>query len=499
MQLHISRKLIYTIGALAVLGIGSYFYFGQGKDPGSTLTIVPGDFREEVRVSGTVTATKDVALGFAASGRISHVYASVGQHVAAGTILAENENGDLVAALLQKQSALAQATANLASLEAGTRPEEIAVAAAAVTSAQSSLVDAILSAYTTADDAVHNKVDLFFSNPRTDPKLTFSLANMALKTTVERDRASVESVFSNWSALVSRLSNADAADSAVRAQGYLSTVVTLLADANSAINQGVPDPTTSAATLSSYASTLATGRASVNAAAASLTSDTAVLDSASKTLALKQAGATIDDIKAQQAAVAAAQADVENAQAALVKTRVVAPFGGTVTRMDAKVGEIVSPSTSEIGMQSDGIFQIETYVPEVAIARIAVGNPATTTLDAYGSAVPFASVVIAVDPAETLKDGVPTYKTTLAFRQADPRIRSGMTADVVMQTGILHDAIVIPAGAIGTRDGQMYVSVLADKKVVSRPVTTGPAPMLGQAEILSGLSRGDVILLTPAP
>ncbi len=489
----------YAVSALAVLAVGSYFFLGYGKNQGATFTITPGDFEEQVSVSGTVTATKSVDLGFAANGRIAHTYVAVGQEVAPGTVLAEIENGDLDAALTEKRSALAEAEANLASIQAGTRPEEIAVASTNVTNAISALVDAMQAAYTASDDAVHNKVDSFFLNPRTDPKLSFTIANSALKAAVERDRASIEPILTLWAALVTTLTSATASDAAKQSQTYLEQVTTLLADANAAVNQGVADQMASTATLASYSATLATARANVNAAATALTGAAATLDAARSTLALKQAGPTSDDIAAKQAAVAVAQADVENAQATLEKTRVVAPFRGVVTRMDAKVGEIVSPSTSDIGMQSDGIFEIETYVPEVTIAHVAVGNRATTTLDAYGPSVEFPSVVIAVDPAETVKDGVPTYKTTLAFLGKDARIRSGMTANVVIETGILHDAIVIPAGAIGTKDGEQYVSVVTGKTTVNRTVTTGVSPALGQALILSGLSAGDVILLAPAP
>lgn len=489
----------YAVLSLIVAGIGWYVFIGFGKSLGATLTITPGDFKEQVSVSGTVIAAQDVALGFAANGRIANVSAGVGQHVSAGTVIAETENGDLAAALAQKQSALAAAEANLAALKAGTRPEEIAVAETAVTNAETSLVNAIQSAYTTSDDAVHNKADILFTNPRTDPKLSFTVASSNLKTTAERDRAAIEPVLSSWAVLIADLSAGSAAAAAKQSQAYLAQVVTLLADTNATLNQALTDQTTSVATISSYGTTLATARANVNAAATALATDVSVLGAAQSTLALEQAGPTRDAVAAQQAAVAVARADVQNAEAMLVKTRVIAPFNGTVTRMDAKVGEIVSPNASEISMQSDGIFQIETYVPEVSIAQVAVGNPATTTLDAYGSSVEFPSVVISVDPAETVKDGVPTYKTTLAFLQKDARIRSGMTANVVMQTGLLHDAIVIPAGAVGTKDGARYVSVVDHGAAASRTVTIGPSPALGQAEILSGLSAGDVILLAPAP
>lgn len=475
----------YALIGIIVVAVGGYLYTGRDGDYGATLVVAAGDFSEQVSVSGTVIAARDVALGFASSGRISGVYARVGQHVGVGTVLAETENGDLIATIAQKE-------AELAELLSGPRPEKIAVAEASVASAASSLVTAIQNAYTTADDAVRNRADSFFMNPRINPELSFTVTNTILQTKVERDRVTAETALSDWAALLGTLTTSNAETVAAKAQAYMAQVSTLLADANAALNQAVPDQATTAATLSTYGTTVATARTNMNTVSTSLTSAASALVDAQKSLALERAGATA-------ANVAAATAEVQNARAMLTKTRVIAPFSGIVTRMDAKVGEIVSPSTSEISLQSDGLFQVETYVPEVAIARIAKGNPATTTLDAYGSSVAFPSVVVAVDPAETVKDGVPTYKTTLAFLAADPRIRSGMTANVVMQTGLLHDAIVIPSGAVGTKDGAQYVSVLVDGKPVNRPVTTGSSPALGQAYILSGLSSGDVILLTLQP
>lgn len=148
-------------------------------------------------------------------------------------------------------------------------------------------------------------------------------------------------------------------------------------------------------------------------------------------------------------------------------------------------------------MQSDGIFEIETYIPEVNIAHIAPGNPATTTLDTYGSAVAFSAKVVSVDPAETIKDGVSTYRTRLAFLAADPRIRSGMTANVVIVTGVLRDAVVIPIGAVGMKGDVPYVSVVEEGRTVPRTIVTGHSPALGQIEVVSGLSAGDVVLLSP--
>lgn len=499
-----SRWRIFAAAAVLV-AVVAYFLFGRSADLGATLAVARGDFSEQVDVSGSVVAARDADLGFAANGRVSGVYAAVGDRVEAGAVLAEIENGDLAASLDQKRSALARAEADLASLKAGTRPEEVAVASAAVANAQAALADAIQSAYTNSDDAVRNRADAFFTNPRTDPKLSFNVANAILKMTVEHDRLAAESSLKAWSEQILKLQTSGSlygenlSGLAAASQEYLAQIIALLADANAALAEGVPDQTITATTLISYESSLATARANVNAAAAALTAAASALASAQKTLALKQSGPTIESVAAAEAAVGVASADVRNASAALAKTRVVAPFGGVVTRVDAKVGGIVSPSAPALSLQSAGVFQIETYVPEVAISGVSAGNPATTTLDAYGASVPFAAKVVAVDPAETIKDGVPTYKTTLAFLSADPRIRSGMTADVVIETGILRSAIVIPSGAVGRNGGAPYVSVVAGKGAVNRPVVLGRSPSLGQVEIVSGLSAGDVILLRPSP
>ncbi len=481
----LSRRMRYILGiGTLLLAAAGYTLFGTGSDSSSKLTVTRGDFATQVSVSGSVMAAQDVDLGFAGSGRILGVYARVGGRVSAGAILAQIENGDLAANV-------AQAQAKLGSLQAGTRPEEIAVAEATVDNAKTALAAAIKTAYTTSDDAVHNRADSLFQNPRTSaPTLVFSLPNATLKNALEQKRAALEPVLTAWQLSVGGVSASSAEEVSDTVQASLAKVTDFLANANAALNQAVPDQTTSAATLAADISSLATGRTNVNTAQTTFVADWNALVSAEKGLVLARAGSTPEDVTAQRAALA-------NAQAALAKTRVVAPFSGVVTRMDAKAGEIVSPSLSDISMQSDGIYQIEVYIPEVSIADIAPGQLATTTLDAYGSGVTFAATVVAVDPADTMKNGVPTYKTTLAFRAADPRIRSGMTANVVITTGILHGTIVIPAGAVGHDSVGTYVSVLAGKKREHRIVETGPSPALGQVEIVAGLAEGEVISLTP--
>lgn len=486
------------IGGVVVIG-AAYFTLGGGEQVGTALTIARGDYPIEVSVSGSVKAASDADLGFAANGRIARTYVRVGDRIYAGAVLAEMENGDLYAQVAQRRAALAQAQARLDLLRAGTRPEEVAVASASVESAVSALMETIRSARSDSDDAIHNKADTIFINPRSLAEIQFLVPNAMLKMKVEQERRALEPALSAWATSVAGLSTANAEQKGVEAEQMLTRLSAFLADANSMVNQAVPDPVVAtASTLSTYASSLATARSNVNAAATALADDRTALASAKRNLELKQAGSTKEDIAAQEAAVVAAEADVRSAQAALAKTLVVAPFTGVVTRMDVAVGEIVSPGTSEIALQSAGVYQIETYIPEVSIAGVALGNEASTTLDAYGPKLFFPARVVAIDPAETVRDGVSTYKTTLAFTNPDPRIRSGMTANVTIRTGTLEDAIVIPAGAVRTREGSSFVSVRAGEEYIERQVEVSTTPALGVVQVLSGLSEGDVILATPA-
>lgn len=471
----------YQTPAILVLVIalaaGGYLAFGAGGGVGATYTVVRANTPRTVAISGTVKAASDADLGFAESGRIAATYAVVGQHVAAGAVLAEIENGDEAAAVQKAQ-------ANLASLTAGTRPEELAAAETAVAGDEAALADAIRSAYVTVDDAIRNHADALFTNPLSSPAFKYP-NNGTLKDTLEKERRDLSLTLSEWQASVGALTPSAASLAAETAQQNLTAVETFLDNINRALSEAL------SAAATSYEASIATARTNVADASTALTKSQSTLADDEKTLTLKRAGSTAEDI-------AAGQADLANAEAALVKTRVIAPFAGVVTKMDAKVGEIVSPTASEIALQSQGVYQIEVYVPEVSIAGVAVGDAATTTLDAYGPTVPFAATVIAVAPAETEKDGVPTYKTTLAFTAPDPRIRSGMTANVVIETGVLVNAVVIPAGAVGHDTQGAYVSILTgNKKVARQAVTTGETPALGQVEVTAGLAGGETILLAP--
>ena len=144
-----------------------------------------------------------------------------------------------------------------------------------------------------------------------------------------------------------------------------------------------------------------------------------------------------------------------------------------MTAKNIEVGEIVPANTAAVSVMSRGVYKIEASVAESDIANVRVGNKADVTLDAYQDAH-FDAVVTAVDPAEVIIEGVPTYKVTLNFVKKDERIRSGMTANTDIITAEVKGAILVPSRSLYSKDGKRYVKVNgADGVVVERAVEVG--------------------------
>jgi len=120
-----TRSKIIIIVAVVVIGIGSFLYFNRTKTPlYETITVSPGTLTQEVSVTGSVTPVKSAALAFEKGGKIKGIYVDVGQRVVAGQILAETDNAELRAGILDAEANLAAENAKLAEFKRGSRPEE---------------------------------------------------------------------------------------------------------------------------------------------------------------------------------------------------------------------------------------------------------------------------------------------------------------------------------------------------------------------------------------
>ncbi len=510
--LPIQRASIFI--ALALILASGYWYIEirSDKDAYQLQAVRVGDFLQQVSVSGKVIASEEADLGFTLGGKIARIAVRVGQKVSKGTLLVEAENNDLIAQYLQKKAALDVERARLASVSLGTRPEQLSITRSEVERDEQSLaqanqavVDAIKSAYATSDDAIRNKFDQLLSNPRTNPQLIFSTSNGELELAVESGRLIIEANLVAWQKTIDSLSIGSNMDGAIaETQLYLDKFQVFLTTGNTLLNTAVSNQTVSAATINSYIENISLARTNINADIVALTTSVTVrkkalseLETSKRSLLLEEAGSVQADIDAQRARVNVADADVKNAEALLEKTRIHAPFTGIVTKIPIRVGEIVASNTIVASLIGEGSLQIESFVPEINVALISINDEAQVTLDAYGSSVPFQASIVAIDPAETIKDGVPTYKTTIAFVGKDDRVKVGMTANVRITTDKRGGVIQVPQGLVEERDGVRYVKILETGIIQEREVVTGALSSDGAYEIIKGLSEGETLVISP--
>lgn len=485
------------------------------------LAVQPTDFVQEVSVTGKVVPAQKVDLGFETGGRLAKVNVVVGQKVKKGQSLANISNADYYANLQKSQAAYQSEQARLADIQKGNRPESIAIAKADVdTAAQNvtqgrvGIIEESKDAFAKADDAIKNKSDSVFTNPRSNnPELTFFVeGNSTLRMRLQEQRVVVTETLNAWLALNSKLNVATLNDAQIaQAKGYAAVIQGFLGDLNTAVTS-VNSSLASDASFQAKKADVNTARTNVNAAVQSFnTSATALknaesaLARANQSLTLQQSGSTPEEIKVALANAQGAAASISSASASLSKTVITAPFDGIVTRVQYKTGESVGAAEAVITLMSDASFEIETFVSENDVPKLKIGQIAKVTLDALGDAIVFDAAVSQVDLSETIKDGVVTYLTRLQFQTRDERIKSGLTTNVVVETDKRTGVIKVPQSAIVISKGKKMVKVVpagtaawtkdVDAKATLVPVITGTIDREGDLEVLTGLNAGDVIVI----
>ncbi len=194
--------------------------------------------------------------------------------------------------------------------------------------------------------------------------------------------------------------------------------------------------------------------------------------------------------------VAAAQARVDAAQAALNMARIIAPFGGTVTEANPLPGDQVSTGTVAFRVDNLSSLLVDVEISEVDINSIAVGQPVTLTFDAV-LGEEYHGEIVKVAQAGTIQQGVVNFTVTVELTDADARVKPGMTAAVTIVVKELQDVVLIPNRAVRLVDGKKVVYLLKDGAPVMVEVRLGSS-----SEAMSVLAGGDVevgdlIILNP--
>lgn len=212
-------------------------------------------------------------------------------------------------------------------------------------------------------------------------------------------------------------------------------------------------------------------------------------------------------VASAQAAVDAADATVRAAAVELDNTVIRAPFEGTVLSKNADVGEIVAPFGSSTTARAAVVriadmtsLMVEADVSERHLDQVTLGSPCEITLDAYPQRR-YRGVVDTIVP--TADRAKATVLTKIRFVDRDPGVLPEMSAKVAFLSGETPPTastavrILIPDGAIVSKDGRRVVFVVRDGRAVETPVEVG-ASSNGTAEVRSGVTPGDRVVVNPS-
>jgi multidrug resistance efflux pump len=210
---------------------------------------------------------------------------------------------------------------------------------------------------------------------------------------------------------------------------------------------------------------------------------------------LREAEAMILSIRARegqvQARIRAAEAAVKEARLQLGYSRVAAPFAGVVTTKQVEIGQLALPGSPLLTLEDSRRFEVRAGIPEGRIGGVLIGQEVRVRIAALDTEVP--GVVYEIIPRADPASRSVVVKVELP---AVDGVRSGLYATTYFKSGETS-ALTVPEEALLVR-GQLVGVYVVDNESRARfrLVRTGRRTA-GRAEVLSGLSEGDRVVVDP--
>jgi RND family efflux transporter MFP subunit len=212
----------------------------------------------------------------------------------------------------------------------------------------------------------------------------------------------------------------------------------------------------------------------------------------------------VQTLKAQQAALGVAQANVTAQQAQLqvlhqqkVYQRVVAPFDGVITQRNIDVGSLVQAdavsSTFMFNIMQDNVIRAQVFVPQDQAFGLSPGVEAVVRIAEIPDRT-FPGKVTRM--ADALAPGTRTLLTEIDIPNPEGALTPGTYCTIELHIPRKTPSLLVPADAIIFNSGGLQVVVVKDgiahiqKISVARDLGT-------EVETVSGVAAGDQVVLNP--
>lgn len=195
------------------------------------------------------------------------------------------------------------------------------------------------------------------------------------------------------------------------------------------------------------------------------------------------------------AALQVAEAQVALAQAQVGRMKILSPFEGTAGIRSVNIGDYVKDGADIVSIEDLSSMWVDFRLPERYLPQLRTGLAVELSLDAF-PARPFKGRIEALD-SQVDANG----RSLLVRARVDnpgTALKSGMFARSRVVLSVRESAIVVPEEALVPMGAKQFVYKVVDgeggQKVAQRVEAKVGLRQLGKAEVLSGLSAGDVIV-----
>jgi RND family efflux transporter MFP subunit len=218
----------------------------------------------------------------------------------------------------------------------------------------------------------------------------------------------------------------------------------------------------------------------------------AKLDLADAQKALDEAG-TPDAFAEAELALEQAELNLESAQEALDGTTLIAPYAGTVTEINAEVGETASDSVLVLANLNEPVVQF--WVEESDLNSVAVGHKVNLVFEALPD-LTYSGEIVSVDPILVTVSSTSAVQAWASIdTSAHPvGLLGDMNVEVEIVAGEANNALLVPVQALRELGEDQYAVFVVqdDGELEMRMVEVGLQDYVN-AEVLSGLERGETV------
>ncbi len=187
--------------------------------------------------------------------------------------------------------------------------------------------------------------------------------------------------------------------------------------------------------------------------------------------------------------VAASQ--LESARLDLAKSRVAAPWSGTVALKRVEVGDYVVPGQPVVELLDARRLKVRAPAPASDVPYLRRGLAAEVRLDIYPGEIFRGEVTsLAAELAATAR----TLDVDVEIPNPDGRLRPGMFARLEIPRRTLPDAVLVPLAAIVELEDSQVVYVVEDERAAQRTVELG-AVFGDEVMITRGLAAGEQLIV----